>query len=222
MNTYPQNKSSSLDQNQTGANPGSPSSSTSSDDKEKLKDNAKSLAGQAKSEARDKVDEMRGTAADKIQTLADSAKAAASELEDDDIGHLSTYVEELAQSLGQLSSNMREKTGDDLLHEVSRLAHSNPALFVTGSIAIGFGLARFAKASEPTQPKSAGEPAGATRWAETRSTGSADAGPLAARATGYGSTTPSGAQRPTQTNQASDNNASGNGQSSQQRPGVSS
>lgn len=114
---------------------------------ENLKDDASSLVDDAKSEAKDQVEDLRGAAADKVDTLADGIRAAASEFEGNDIGHMSDYVTELADSLGRLSSSMRDKSGDELLKEVTRLARDNPALFVTGSIAVGFGLSRFAKAS---------------------------------------------------------------------------
>ncbi|NYZ61929.1 hypothetical protein [Luteimonas deserti] len=114
-----------------------------------LEDQAASLANSATSEAQNKVESVRSAAADKLDSLVDSVEAAASKLERNDIGHMSDYVTELASSLGRLSSSMRDKSGDELLHEVTRLARDNPALFVTGSIAVGFGLARFAKASAP-------------------------------------------------------------------------
>lgn len=112
-----------------------------------LKDTARSLVDDATSEAKDKVEDLRGAAADKVDTLAEGIQAAASKFEGDDVGHMSEYVTELADSLGRLSSSMRDKSGDELLKEITRLARDNPALFVTGSIAVGFGLSRFAKAS---------------------------------------------------------------------------
>lgn len=126
---------------------GTQSSSAEQSSAQQLKDDASSLADNARSEAQDKVEDLRGTAADKVDTLAEGIQAAASKFEGDDIGHMSEYVTELAESLGRLSSSMRDKSGDELLKEVTRLARDNPALFVTGSIAVGFGLARFAKAS---------------------------------------------------------------------------
>ncbi len=217
MATSPQNHSAS--RNHAGADSVSPSSPRRASGEENIKDKAGTLAGEAKSEAQAKVDKMRDTAADKVDTLAESAKAAASELKGDDIGHLSDYVSDLAQSLGQLSSNMREKTGDDLLHEVSRLARDNPALFVTGSIAIGFGLSRFAKASAPTQTTATTtqQTAGTVRQNPSRGAGSADT--ATTHATGFSSATPYGVSTPTQTNVASGN---ATGRAAQQQPGVRS
>lgn len=113
-----------------------------------LKHSAHDLGEQAKTEGKARVADARRTAADKVDTLADSAQAAAAQLRDDDIGHLSEYVSSLADSMTRLSSSLREKSGDEVLRDIGRLARENPALFVTGGVAVGFGLARFARASE--------------------------------------------------------------------------
>lgn len=113
-----------------------------------LKHSAHDLGEQAKVEGKARVADARRTAADKVDTLADSAQAAAAQLRDDDIGHLSEYVSSLADSMTKLSSTLREKSGDEVLRDIGRLARENPALFVTGGVAVGFGLARFARASE--------------------------------------------------------------------------
>lgn len=157
---------------------GNAASSTRPSGIENLKEDASSLVDDAKSEAKDKVEDLRGVAADKVDTLADGIRAAASEFEGNDIGHMSDYVTELADSLGRLSSSMRDKTGDDLLKEVTRLARDNPALFVTGSIAVGFGLSRFAKASASSPAgRSSGARASAGVAGNTESSG-----PVASRA----------------------------------------
>jgi hypothetical protein len=141
MSTPPQN------QPGRGGSPGSPTPGRA--DSSELKAKAQDLGEQAKTEGKARIDEVRGTAADKLESLADSAQAAASTLQQDDVGHLSQYVSKLADSMTKFSSNLRDKSGDELLREIGQLARSNPALFVTGSIAIGFGLARFARASQP-------------------------------------------------------------------------
>ena len=126
---------------------GAPSGTAHAGDSD-LKHSAHELGEQAKAEGKVRVAEARRTAADKVDTLADSTQAAAARLQQDDIGHLSEYVASLADSMTRLSTSLREKSGDEVLRDVGRLARDNPALFVTGGVAIGFGLARFARASE--------------------------------------------------------------------------
>lgn len=114
-----------------------------------LKDSASQLAEQAKSEGKRHVETARKSTADSVEKLARSAKAAASELQQDDIGHLSQYIANMADGMTSFASRMRDKSGEEMAQELGRLARENPALFVTGSVALGFGLARFARAKTP-------------------------------------------------------------------------
>ncbi|WP_258190164.1 hypothetical protein [Stutzerimonas azotifigens] len=113
---------------------------------EPLKEKAHQVADQAKSEGRAQFEQYRGTAADQLEKVAQSAKAAASELEQQDSG-LSHYVSDMAQTMVRFADDLRGKSADDLLRDVNTLARNNPALFIAGSVALGFGLTRFAKAS---------------------------------------------------------------------------
>lgn len=115
-----------------------------------MRDTAEDLAEQARSEGQAQVQHLRDTAADKVDTLADSVKAAASELQDDDVAHLSRHISDMASGLSRLSDGLREKSADQILRDVGRLARENPTLFIAGSIALGFGITRFARASAPS------------------------------------------------------------------------
>jgi len=97
---------------------------------------------------REYLEGLRGTAAENLERLAEGAQAAASTLQHDDVGHLSEYVSDMATRMTTFSNTLRTSSGDEILRDVSRMARENPALFVTGSVAIGFGLARFARASQ--------------------------------------------------------------------------
>ena len=59
---------------------------------------------------------------------------------------MSDYLTDMAASMSGLAGNLRGKSAEQLLHDGAELARSNPALFIAGSIAIGFGLSRFLKA----------------------------------------------------------------------------
>lgn len=114
----------------------------------RLGEEARHLGDEARSMGREELEGLRGTAADNLEKLAEGAQAAASTLQGDDVGHLSEYVSDMATRMTSFSSTLRTKSGDEILRDVSRMAQENPALFVTGSVAIGFGLARFARASQ--------------------------------------------------------------------------
>ena len=108
---------------------------------------AEDMAEKVRAEGQEQVQHYRNVAADKVDTLADSVKAAAAEMRDDDVAHLSRHVSDMASGLGRMADGLREKSADEILHDVRRIARENPTLFIAGSIAIGFGLTRFARAS---------------------------------------------------------------------------
>ncbi|PAU58413.1 hypothetical protein BZL41_18020 [Pseudomonas sp. PIC25] len=114
---------------------------------EELQDKAKQATEEVKVQGKEQLDRYRETAADELDRVAQGARAAASELERQDDAFLSHYVADIAGSLGRLADNLRGKSADTLFREASQLARDNPALFITGSIALGFGLTRFARAS---------------------------------------------------------------------------
>ncbi|MBS7458858.1 hypothetical protein [Coralloluteibacterium stylophorae] len=102
---------------------------------------------QAKDEGRARAEQVQGQAADRLERVADGARAAAEELAGDDIGHASEYISDVADRISGLSRTLREKSGDELIRDVRRIAREHPALFIGGSVALGLGLARFARAS---------------------------------------------------------------------------
>jgi hypothetical protein len=149
--------------NQTYGNSGSQdptrqnggSSSRSTDD---LKHKATELGEDLKSRARDAGEDVRAKseagfdrqtdkAADKVEGIADSVRAAADQLEDGDSAQMSEYLTRAASTIDKLADSMRNKSADELMRDVRQLAVKNPGLFLAGSVAVGFGLTRFARAS---------------------------------------------------------------------------
>lgn len=108
---------------------------------------ARQATEEIKAKGKSQLDGYRESAADEIEKVAHSAEAAARELEGQDTLGLSGYVSDMAQGMVRLSDNLRGKSVDELFRDVNRLARDNPTLFIAGSIALGFGLTRFAKAS---------------------------------------------------------------------------
>ena len=108
---------------------------------------ARQATEEIKAKGKSQLDGYRETAADEIEKVAHSAEAAARELEGEDTLGLSGYVSDMAQGMVRLADNLRGKSVDELFQDVNRLARDNPTLFIAGSVALGFGLTRFAKAS---------------------------------------------------------------------------
>lgn len=121
-----------------------------------LKEVAQDAVQDAKQEGAVHYANYRDTAADQLGAIAQSAQAAADELQDKDTLGLAHYVSDVAQSLTGLAEDLRGKSAEQLLQQAGTLARENPALFLTGSIAIGFGLSRFLKAS--SQPETSTSP----------------------------------------------------------------
>lgn len=147
--------------------PGSGSESASQDFDHVAQDaklKAKQAAEQVKTQGKEQLNSYRDTAADEIEKVAQGVKAAAAELEGQDQAGLSHYVSDMAQSMVKLADNLRGKSVDQLVGEVNRLARDNPALFITGSIALGFGLTRFARASARHSDDDHYGSSGATRF----------------------------------------------------------
>ncbi|MGI3748765.1 MAG: hypothetical protein ACRYF8_25010 [Janthinobacterium lividum] len=114
-----------------------------------LQDNAKDLLGTAREHGTEQFGSYRDSAAEQIEHLAKTASAAAEELQDKDTLGISHYISDIAESLGAFATSMRGKSAEEMLQQAGRLARENPALFVTGSVAVGFGLSRFLRASSP-------------------------------------------------------------------------
>lgn len=110
---------------------------------------AAEMADRAGLEAGAKLGTARQGAATRMDTLAESARAASERLRGSELGPLSDYVDRMADGMQRFSGGLRERSGDELLQDVGRMARENPGLFVSSGIAIGFGLSRFAKAASP-------------------------------------------------------------------------
>nr|WP_314570434.1 hypothetical protein [uncultured Pseudomonas sp.] len=121
-----------------------------------LADEAGAALSDAKQQGAEQYEHLRDLATDQIDSLVDSAQSAASALEGKDTLGLSQYLGQLASGLGTFADQVRDKSAEELLHKGAQLARDNPAVFLAGSVAIGFALSRFlrASASAPSRPGS--------------------------------------------------------------------
>ncbi len=111
---------------------------------ERVKDDARSAMDMAKERARAGVRQ----AAHEADSLADAAAAVASSLSEQDKEGLATYARKLSDNLSNLANRLQGRSVDELVDDARRLARNNPAMFMLGSVAVGFGLSRFLKASD--------------------------------------------------------------------------
>jgi hypothetical protein len=144
--------------NTTGTSTGNPDSGNAEQEFQHLKDNVTEALGGARQQADAQFGQYRDTAADQIEALAQGTKSFVSKLEDKDTLGMSDYLNDMAESMSGLAGNLRGKSAEQLLHDGAELARSNPALFIAGSIALGFGLSRFLKAGNSAAMTMQGEP----------------------------------------------------------------
>ena len=123
-------------------------------DLEDGKERAKEAAREVAIEGKERLEAQSEAAATRVDDVADAIGSAASRLDELDHQGLAEYANQMASALGDLSAKLREKSVDELAHDVSSIAKRNPAMFLLGSVAVGLGLSRFAKAKRPRQDTS--------------------------------------------------------------------
>ncbi len=128
---------------------------------EELRSKATEVAKEATREGQAQVDEYRNVAARKVDAIAESVKAAAAKLQEGEVGQWSGQIAGMADSMTRFSQGLREKSADEVMHDMNRLARENPAIFVGSAVAIGFGLTRLVRATaQPRPPKETQDSAG--------------------------------------------------------------
>lgn len=131
-----------------------PSSSAEDQPREDLAEQATATLKAAREQGNEKYEELRDLATDQIDSLAEGAQSAAAALAGKDSLGLSQYLGQLASGMGTFAEQLRNDSAEDLLHKGARLARDNPGAFLFGSVAIGFCLSRFLRATATEQKAS--------------------------------------------------------------------
>lgn len=141
----------------TPNNPSNPGKQTAEDVKAKagqasseVKARAEQASQEAKAKTREQIEEQESRAAETMDKMADATHAAADELAQRNETTLSHYVADIADGISNLSNSLQHKNTDELIRDASRLARENTGLFLLGSVAVGFGISRIAKANRST------------------------------------------------------------------------
>jgi hypothetical protein len=114
---------------------------------EDMKAQAEQTARDVKTKSEEQLKTQASRATDTLDTMAEAGHASAEQLAQRNATTLSHYVSEIAEGIGKLSDNLRNKNTDELIREASRLARDHAGLFLLGSVALGFGLSRVVKAN---------------------------------------------------------------------------
>lgn len=115
--------------------------------KQKVKEDARDAKREVSARAREQAESGQQRLAHEADSLSDAIDAAASNLDDHDREGLARYARQLSENLSNAAGQLEGRSVDELANDAKRLARNNPALFMLGSIAVGFGLSRFFKAS---------------------------------------------------------------------------
>jgi hypothetical protein len=108
------------------------------------------LAAAARDRGMEQLENAKGRWADSADRVAAAVDRTADELEGEGgDATISGFGHSVATLMRQLSGGLRERDVDDFARELGSLARRNPGMFLAGSVALGFGVARFFKARTP-------------------------------------------------------------------------
>ncbi len=116
--------------------------------KQKMKEDVQDVKDEVGVQVRDKAEAGQRRIAEGAGALSDAIDAAAAHLDENDRNGLARYAREMSSKLSAAAGQLEGRSVDELAEDAKRLARDNPALFLLGSVAVGFGLSRFFKASE--------------------------------------------------------------------------
>ena len=105
------------------------------------------LAENAASAGKAQLDSSLGQAAGQVEQVAKVIDETAERLKRENHEGLAAYASQVAGSIESVANRLRNSSVDELATEARQLARSNPTMFLLGSVAVGFGLTRFLKAS---------------------------------------------------------------------------
>lgn len=108
--------------------------------------NGASLLGGIQQRVTSRVDEQKNKAADGLGGIADVFRNAGNELRNEN-ETLAQYVDMASDQLRRFADNIRRRGVSDMMNDVNQFARRNPAIFIGGAFLVGFGIARFMKAS---------------------------------------------------------------------------
>lgn len=108
------------------------------------------LAAAAVDRGMEQLENAKGQLAEGADRVAAAVERTADALDEDGEGAISGFGRSVASLTRQLAGGLRERDIEDFARELGTLARRNPGVFLAGSVALGFGMARFFKARTPS------------------------------------------------------------------------
>jgi hypothetical protein len=126
------------------------------------KDQAKEVAGQARDHVQNLVAQQKDQAAERLGSLAEALREAGRKLnEGQQAGDFGHYADRAAQQVERLSGYLRDNDLRGFVRDTESFARRRPEVFLGGTLVAGLMLARFLKASSPSQSTRSGYDGGA-------------------------------------------------------------
>lgn len=122
--------------------------SFSGDTADRLKQKVSSFGEQASERVRNMADQQKRMGAERVGSIARAVRSAAGNLEGE-MPAAAEFIEDAARRLEQTAGDLRDRSVDDILSDVTAFARRQPALFFGGALLAGFVLSRFLKSSPP-------------------------------------------------------------------------
>ena len=113
----------------------------------RVRSDASKVAGHAQEKATAFLDGQRRAAADHLENLSQPLHEAVDRLQERNPGLVSDYSRRAVDGLDTLAAALRDRDVPSMVRSVEGFARRQPGLFVAGSVAAGFLLARFLKSS---------------------------------------------------------------------------
>jgi ElaB/YqjD/DUF883 family membrane-anchored ribosome-binding protein len=100
------------------------------------------VGDQVRQAAESLLREQKQRVADAVHGFADALRQAAGTFERDEKRMAARYVDQAAAQIDRFSETMRRQSLQDMLASAEDIARRQPALFLTGAVAIGFVVGR--------------------------------------------------------------------------------
>jgi hypothetical protein len=117
-------------------------------------EDASSLAAAARDRGMEQLEGAKGQLAEGAERIAAAVDRTADELDGEGGDTISGFGHSVASLMRQLAGGLRERDVEQFASELGQLARRNPGVFLAGSVALGFGVARFFKARAPRRANS--------------------------------------------------------------------
>ncbi|HEY3911984.1 MAG TPA: hypothetical protein VGM07_19150 [Stellaceae bacterium] len=132
---------------------------------DRAKDIVVEFACATQSAALSAANERKQRVAEQVGGIAEAIRSAARSLDRSQTPTAARYADRAAEQIEDLAHALRERRWGELIGDLEMIARRQPALFVTGAVAVGFLIGRFLSVSNRPadgMPMSEGGPAPVT------------------------------------------------------------